>query len=188
MKFNARTDKDKLIDNQIDEILLADKINREDIEKLYKLTSNSIYSFALSILKNSIDAEDVLQESFIIFYTKNHLYHSQGKPLAWMLMITKNLCIQKIRENKKTLQLDDKNRLNLYFESSSDTLIEDKMIIEECLNNLSDEEAQIIVLHAVSGLKHREIAKILNLPLSTILSKYNRSIKKLKKFYERMEK
>lgn len=37
-----------------------------------------------------------------------------------------------------------------------------------------------MVLHAVSGLKHIEIAKLLQLPLSTVLSKYSRSIKKLK--------
>jgi RNA polymerase sigma-70 factor (ECF subfamily) len=37
-----------------------------------------------------------------------------------------------------------------------------------------------VVLHAVSGLKHREIAAALNLPLPTVLSKYNRALKKLK--------
>ena len=45
---------------------------------------------------------------------------------------------------------------------------------------LSDEERQIVILHAVAGFKHRETAKFLALPLSTILSKYNRAIKKLK--------
>jgi RNA polymerase sigma-70 factor (ECF subfamily) len=40
------------------------------------------------------------------------------------------------------------------------------------------------MLHAVSGLKHREIAEIYNMPLATVLSKYNRSIKKLQKALE----
>jgi RNA polymerase sigma-70 factor (ECF subfamily) len=47
------------------------------------------------------------------------------------------------------------------------------------LKLLSDEERQIITLHAVSGLKHRQIAELLDIPLSTVLSKYNRAIKKL---------
>ena len=44
---------------------------------------------------------------------------------------------------------------------------------------LAPEERQIVVLHAVAGLKHREIAKLLDKPLSTILNKYRRALKKL---------
>lgn len=51
---------------------------------------------------------------------------------------------------------------------------------EAALNILSDEERQIITLHSISGLKHREIADLLNLKLTTVLSKYHRGLKKLK--------
>jgi RNA polymerase sigma-70 factor (ECF subfamily) len=51
----------------------------------------------------------------------------------------------------------------------------------EAMRVLSDEERQIVILHAVSGVKHREIAKIMEMPLPTVLSKYNRAMKKLKK-------
>ena len=45
---------------------------------------------------------------------------------------------------------------------------------------LEPEERQIILLHAISGLKHREIAQLLERPLSTVLSKYHRGLKKMK--------
>ena len=45
---------------------------------------------------------------------------------------------------------------------------------------LGEEERQIVLLHAVTGLKHREIAALLELPLSTVLSKYHRALKKLR--------
>ncbi len=41
------------------------------------------------------------------------------------------------------------------------------------------EERQIVLLHAAAGMKHREVAEALELPLATVLSKYNRSMKKL---------
>ena len=47
------------------------------------------------------------------------------------------------------------------------------------LARLGAEEGQIVLLHAVTGLKHREIAQLLELPLSTVLSKYHRGLKKL---------
>ena len=54
------------------------------------------------------------------------------------------------------------------------------MVLEAALNILSDEERQIITLHSISGLKQREIADLLNLKLTTVLSKYHRGLKKLK--------
>ena len=53
-------------------------------------------------------------------------------------------------------------------------------MLESYLKLLSDEERQIVVLHAISGFKHHEIAKVLKLPLPTVLSKYSRALKKLR--------
>ena len=61
-----------------------------------------------------------------------------------------------------------------------DVSAEDRALLQQALSRLSGEERQIILLHAVSGLKHRETAALLELPLSTVLSKYHRGLKKLK--------
>ena len=58
---------------------------------------------------------------------------------------------------------------------------EERMVLEAAFHVLNQEERQIVILHAVSGLKHKEISQIMKRPLSTVLSKYNRAIKKLKK-------
>ncbi len=56
----------------------------------------------------------------------------------------------------------------------------DAMVLHAALTVLKEDERQIVLLHASAGLKHREIAANLGIPLSTVLSKYNRAIKKLK--------
>lgn len=53
------------------------------------------------------------------------------------------------------------------------------MMLEAVLSALSDEERAIVTLHALTGLRHREIAALLGLPLPTVLSKYSRALKKL---------
>ena len=55
------------------------------------------------------------------------------------------------------------------------------MILETALKTLGEEERQIVMLHAVSGLKHREIAALLGLSLPTTLSRYHRALAKLQK-------
>ena len=64
---------------------------------------------------------------------------------------------------------------------------EDRLVLEQCLKALDDSERQIVILHAVGGMKHRETAELLGLPLATVLSKYSRAIKKLKSKLEKRE-
>ena len=56
----------------------------------------------------------------------------------------------------------------------------DRLVLESALRILGEEERQILLLHCVAGMKHREIAQDLGMPLSTVLSRYNRSLKKLR--------
>ena len=61
---------------------------------------------------------------------------------------------------------------------------DDRIVLEGVLSLLSQEEREIIMLYAVSGMKHKEIAESLGLKLSTTLSKYHRALKKLKNYLE----
>ncbi len=147
--------------------------------KLYKLTSDAVYGFALSVLKNTHDAEDVLQDCYISIFNAAPNYRSDGKPMAWILTITRNLCYQRLRKNAKISDIPEED-WERYLDSKESISVEDKMIVSACMNILSDDERQIVILHAVAGFKHKEIAHILDMHLPTVLSKYNRALKKLK--------
>ncbi|MBE6672136.1 MAG: sigma-70 family RNA polymerase sigma factor [Ruminococcaceae bacterium] len=167
--------------NELDSLLSAIASgNKKALEQLYTLCSPAVYSFALSILRNEEDAKDVLQDSFVALYRQAEKYRPKGNPMAWILTITKNLCLMKLRQRKKDgdTPLED---LAFTLSAPEDSSPEDKIVIEAALNSLSSEERQIVILHAVAGLRHREIAKILDLALPTALSKYNRALKKLRK-------
>ncbi len=164
---------------------LIKKVAQKDLtamERLYKLTKAGIYGFALSILKSQTDAEDVLHETYLSIWVSAHMYASEGKPMAWLITIAKNHCF-KIFRNRKW-QDEAELREETTSENYDFTLAtEEKWILKECMEALNDDERQIIMLHAVSGFKYREIAEFLNKPLSTVLSKHHRGIKKLKEFY-----
>lgn len=155
----------------------------EALEEFYYRTSTSVYGFALSILKNAQDAEDVMHDLYLLVWSGAGTYRAAGKPMAWVLTITRNLCLQKLREYRKRSDIPQED-WETYIGGNSKMSPEDKLILAECLKHLSDEERQVVVLYAVSGFKHREIAKLLEMPLSTVLSKYNRAMKKLRKFME----
>ncbi len=149
-------------------------------EMLYLTAKASVYSFALSILKNTQDAEDALHDCFVRIYSAAASYQKRGNAKAWIMTITYNLCMQKLRQRQKVTDISEEDWGN-FLEASDQISPDDKIVLEQCMNALTDEERQIVVLHAVSGFKHREIAAMLSIPLPTVLSKYNRAIKKLQK-------
>ena len=98
--------------------------------------------------------------------------------LALMLLFTFGLA----EEEEEELSLEDWKD---YLETNEELSTIDRIVLTECMSRLSDQERQIVVLHVVSGFKHREIASMLELNLSTVLSKYHRAIRKLKTFIEK---
>ncbi len=153
-------------------------------KELYALTSDTVYGFALSILKNSHDAEDIMQEVYIKIYNNADTYQHQGKPMAWILTIVRNMCYNKIRDTK---QHDDISDHAHYISDNCHESGINAIVLEEAMNVLNEDERQIVMLHSIAGMKHREIADIVDMPVSTVLSKYNRSLKKLKKALEGRE-
>ena len=153
--------------------------DKDALSTLYNLTKTSVYGFALSILKNMHEAEDVLQEVYIRIYENASFYNPNGKPLAWILTITKNLAFMKLRKNRNHVDLNELHEISADHKEINNA--ENKILLASVFEHISDEERNILILHAVSGFKHREIAKILEIPLTTVLSKYNRTIKKIKK-------
>jgi len=167
---------------KIDELIFG-KIADNDMvafEELYHLTERSVYAFALSILKNHEDAMDVLQETYMRIRGAAHLYKPMGKPLAWVFTITRNLAMSKLRTYNKTVTVpaeDLEDNLSYSYVTDRD----DKFVLQAALKILDLEEREIILLHAISGFKHREIAEHLGMSLGTVLSKYQRGLSKLKK-------
>ena len=145
--------------------------------ELYRLTRVAVYSFAFSILKSHHDAEDVAHDTYLSLFDSHKHYLSHGKAMAYILTVTKNHALMRLRHKKRFTDFpEDYDRTPDLGDGVS---TEEKLLLRQCLDKLSDSEREIVVLHAVSGLKHKEIASILSLPLSTVLSKYSRAIKKL---------
>lgn len=156
------------------------RIGQDDAEAfccLYEHTSRIMYTYILSLVRQHDDALDLLQDTFCKIRAAAHLYRPMGKPLAWMFTIARNLCNTHLKRSQRFLPaVQEENSLALSY--VSDPL--DRLALEQALACLDEQERTVVLLHAVSGLKHREIAQSLSLPLSTVLSKYHRALKKLR--------
>ncbi len=153
--------------------------NTDALGELYEMIKTDVYAFCLSKTGNVEDAEDATEDAFVRIYKYARLYKPCGKPMAWVFTVAVN-----ILKRQRTL----KGRHISYDDAIQDTEdesegIEDSLVkssfLKWLMSSLDEVSRTVLVMHAVSGLKHREIAKILDMPLATVLSKYNRAIKKL---------
>lgn len=154
--------------------------DREAFAELYHTTKRAVYTFILSIVRDPEETKDLVQEVYLKVRSAAHLYRPMGKPLAWMFTIARRLSLNHLRGRGRIADGEDdstENRLDFsYIQDSTD-----KLVLKAALLILKPEERQAVLLHAVAGLRHHEIAKNMGVPLSTALSRYHRAIKKLKK-------
>ena len=143
---------------------------------LYAAVGNQVYGFALSLVRHPQDAEDVLQETFVRIHACAGQYCPQGKPLAWIFTIARHLALDKQRRQTRLQSVPEvEETVDLNDIAAADH----RLLLNSLLNHLSEEDRQIVILHAVVGMKHREIATVMGWPLNTVLSRYRRALHRL---------
>ena len=147
------------------------------LQHLYDAVGKQVYGFALSLVRHPQDAEDVLQETFVRIHTYAGQYRPQGKPLAWIFTIARHVALDKQRRNQRTQPLSETEAV---VELSDIERADHRLLLQSLLNHLSEEDRQILILHAAVGMSFREIAAVVDRPLNTVLSRYHRAMNRLK--------
>ena len=131
-----------------------------------------------NILSDRADSEENVNDTYL------HAWQAMPpqRPAilsAFLGKIARNLALMRLRKaENKNLSFDEL----FHVEDTHDAyqVTENHMVLEKVLHTLTDSERQIVMLHALSGLKHREVADLLGIPQATAISRYNRALGKLR--------
>ena len=156
---------------------------RDALAELYQRTRTAVYGFALSYLKNAQDAQDLTQDVYVQVWDCAEQYRPTGSPMGWLLTVCRNLCLMRMRREERHAALSEEEWDAIPAQECG-LDADERALLQGALARLADEERRIVLLHAVTGMKHREIAALLELPLPTVLSKYHRALKKMRSFLE----
>ena len=156
---------------------------REALAELYQRTKTAVYGLALSYLKNAHDAQDLTQDVYVQVWNCAEQYRPAGSPMGWLLTMCRNLCLMRLRREKNNAALSEEEWDAIPAQECG-LDADERILLQYTLAALSDEERRIVLLHAATGMKHREIAALLELTLPTVLSKYHRALKKMRVILE----
>lgn len=152
--------------------------DNEAFSRLYEETKRGVFAFAYTYLGNYADAEDAMQETYLAVKRSAALYRTGTDVRAWLFEIAKNRSLDELRKRKRRLE-------NEAEETAAGAMTAEGFPALDLMTEiLSGEEKEIVLLHAVWGYKHREIAEMKKLPLGTVTWKYKTAIEKLQKEWE----
>ena len=166
----------------VEETLII-RIGRADdanaITQLYEATVRVVYAYILSIIENPYAAPDLVQETYLYVRRSAHLYEPNGKPVTWLLNIAGKLANDYLRVQKRGASKMGGFETDKSFDRVTE--ITDRIILKRAFEDLAPKERQVLFLHAAAGLRHREIASYLRMPIAAVRSRYTRSVDKLRK-------
>ena len=153
--------------------------------EIYKLYADVLFGISLKYSRNYQDAEDTLQDSFLIIFDKIKQYNNKGSFEGWLKRIVINTALQKYRK-KNHLQLikevsDTEEVVEVDFE---DTHLDIGFLLK-LVQELPDKYRLVFNLYVLDSYSHKEISEMLNISEGTSKSNLSRARKKIK---EKLEK
>lgn len=157
---------------------------------IYKKFYGYLMAIALRYVKDEMEAEDIVNESFIkIFRKLPEFCFDKDETIAekmlksWMGRITANTSIDKLRTKKDTVAIDDLNEADLKKHTVTVATTLEENDILNLLNDLPTIQKSIFNLYEIDGYSHEEIGEMLNIPVSTSRTYLTRAKAKLRKLY-----
>lgn len=156
-----------------------------------------LHGYAVKITGNQLDADDLVQETFLRAFRFFDKFEKGTNCKAWLFRIMKNLFINKYRKNQKEPGKVDYGEIENFFDTiraerldSSDlqekvfsNLLDDD--VTRALNSLQDDFKTVVILCDLEGLSYEEIAEFIQCPIGTVRSRLHRGRKMLQqKLYD----
>jgi len=151
--------------------------------QIYKLYYKAMYNTSLRIVNDTMEAEDIMQESFLSAFEKIDTYSGTVSFGAWLKKIVINRSLDALSKRKAIFEEIDYH-IGIKDDSPDDTIRKEEVdikveVVKEAINRLPDGYRIILSLYLLEGYDHDEIGEILSISSSTSRSQLSRAKQKL---------
>lgn len=156
---------------------------------------NRLFNGIVLVMRNRQEAEDVVQEAFVLAYTKLSSFRGHSAFFTWLYRIAYNLAISRLRRQRNSISLDRQREtigidLSATDVSPSVNLERQEEVSQmyQALDRLTEEHRSILVLREMEGMDYEAIAEVLDLPIGTVRSRLHRARDQLREKLIAIEK
>ena len=135
--------------------------------QLYRQYCDGMLIVALRFVKDTMEAEDIVQEAFIKAFSRLDQYRAEVSFGAWLKRIVVNRCIDVLKSKKQRLIELEEHHLNVIdAKDENEWLVDDDITIEDvkaAIEELPEKYRYVVMLYLIEGYDHSEISEILNI-------------------------
>lgn len=164
----------------------------KELEKFIDCYQDKLVHHAFFKLGDKEEAEDVVQEVIVKVFRERKKYKDLANPIGYVFRMVSNACIDKLRV-KKNMELKKENYLketpDRFSEDSSIKLLEKEEYerINAILSKIPPDQAEIIQQRVIDEMSFVEISKVLEIPITTVKSRFKYGIGKLKSLFQNLK-
>lgn len=159
----------------------------ENATNIFKEDYQRIFRYIMSMVRDTAEAEDLTQETFLRAYQRRDSLRDEGAQTAWLYRIATHVCLDRLRQYARRSPKESQTHLDEIDVAEPDTpslqqtFERDEMseCVQGYLNRLSDSYRAVILLHDMHDLTASEIAQLLGESLATIKIRLHRARRKL---------
>ena len=174
--------------NKIDDIYYIEAVKKGDVAAfsfLVERYQRMVYSLALKLLKNTEDAEEMAQDTFIKAFQKLNMYEGKSKFSTWLYSITYNASISELRKRRiqfsslEDQQLSDQDEMKMHDYFSETKKEDQERYLNLALGKLPEDDQVLVTLYYYESQSMDEISIITGLTTSNIKVKIHRARKRM---------
>ncbi|MBL4662715.1 MAG: RNA polymerase sigma factor [Flavobacteriaceae bacterium] len=153
--------------------------------EVYNRYQKAMFNTAFRIVKDTAEAEDIMQEAFITAFSKLDSFKGTATYGSWLKRIVINKSIVQYRKSQRFIQVSEENIADEADEDVEQANEEYKQIrtnqLLDCMNSLTDSYKNILSLHFIEGYDYEEICEVLGISYAncrTMISRAKDSLRK----------
>ena len=157
----------------------------KDLERTMDKYGSLLFKMCLLMVKNKCDAEDIVQNTLVKYYTANVRFMSEEHKKNWLIKVSQNECKDLLRKNKRHVLVQYETVEYCFTENKEyDENIIDRLIK---ISNLDYKYKSVIMLYYMEEYSIEEVADILGISKASVKMRLKRGRDKLKVAYEELK-
>ncbi len=167
---------------QTDEELIIAYLRGDDkaMEIIFMKFRTQVFNYALRLLLNRADAEDVTADAFLAIFSRKYTYQPEVKFVTWLYTVVRNACIDRMRRRKRNISLtawksgaeEDAGQVDIIDETALPTQSleqsEQAKQVRSAIDKLPADQKEAIILREYHAMDYQQISQVMNCSLSKV--------------------
>ncbi|MFA5904250.1 MAG: sigma-70 family RNA polymerase sigma factor [Desulfobacula sp.] len=161
--------------------------SKDEFKQLTYPHMKLMYNVALRYCGNAFDAEDIVQETYLMAFKSFHQLREKSKCKPWLLKILRNNFLKSYHKQKSMQRLNETDYIEFLETGMShdeaDTMLFSavgKQTVQHAMDRLPVKYKEVLTLYYIDEMLYKDIADSLDIPIGTVMSRLTRAREGLK--------